>query len=60
MTFAIGTLATIDCKLGACQSLILAPTRELAKQIRDVMTALGDYMDVQVRACIGGRQAPVR
>jgi translation initiation factor 4A len=59
-TFAIGALATIDCKLGACQSLVLAPTRELAKQIRDVMTALGDYMDVQVRACIGGRQAPVR
>lgn len=59
-TFAIGTLATIDPRARACQCLILAPTRELAKQTRDVTAALGDYMNVQVRACVGGRDAPVR
>jgi len=53
-TFAIGTLAKLDNKLRECQSLILAPTRELAQQIQKVVIALGDYMDLQVHACVGG------
>jgi len=53
-TFAIGTLAKLDRKLRECQSLILAPTRELAQQIQKVVIALGDYMDLQVHACVGG------
>jgi len=53
-TFAIGTLSTLDAKLRECQALILAPTRELAQQIQKVVVALGDYMDVQVHACVGG------
>jgi translation initiation factor 4A len=53
-TFAIGTLARLDPKLRECQSLILAPTRELAQQIQKVVLALGDYMDIQVHACVGG------
>mmetsp|Transcript_7416 Transcript_7416/g.16207 ORF Transcript_7416/g.16207 Transcript_7416/m.16207 type:complete len:413 (+) Transcript_7416:150-1388(+) len=53
-TFAIGTLAKLDAKLRECQSLILAPTRELAQQIQKVVIALGDYMEVQVHACVGG------
>jgi len=53
-TFAIGTLAKLDPKLRECQSLILAPTRELAQQIQKVVLALGDYMDIQVHACVGG------
>ncbi|KAL3796811.1 hypothetical protein ACHAW5_003343 [Stephanodiscus triporus] len=53
-TFAIGTLAKLDPKLRECQSLILAPTRELAQQIQKVVIALGDYMDLQVHACVGG------
>jgi ATP-dependent RNA helicase len=32
----------------------LAPTRELAQQIQSVLLALGDYLNVQVHACIGG------
>jgi ATP-dependent RNA helicase len=36
------------------QALVLAPTRELAVQMQTVMLALGDYMNVQVHACIGG------
>jgi len=53
-TFAIGTLAKLDPKLRQCQSLILAPTRELAQQIQRVVMALGDYMDITVHACVGG------
>lgn len=53
-TFAIGTLSTLDNKLKECQSLILAPTRELAQQIQKVVIALGDYMSVTVHACVGG------
>lgn len=59
-TFAIATLATMDPKVRALQSLILAPTRELAKQIYNVVLALGDYMKVSVHPCMGGRQHPVR
>lgn len=36
------------------QALILAPTRELAQQIVKVIIAIGDYMSVQVHACVGG------
>jgi len=32
----------------------LAPTRELAQQIQKVVIALGDYMNVECHACLGG------
>ena len=32
----------------------MSPTRELAVQIQKVVLALGDYMNVQCHACIGG------
>lgn len=34
--------------------MILAPTRELAQQIQKVVIALGDFMNAQCHACIGG------
>jgi len=34
--------------------LILAPTRELAQQIQKVVIALGDYMNIECHACVGG------
>lgn len=37
------------------QVLIMSPTRELALQIQKVVLALGDYMNVQCHACIGGQ-----
>lgn len=37
-----------------CQALILAPTRELAQQIQKVVIALGDYMNIECHACVGG------
>ncbi|EPZ31601.1 ATP-dependent RNA helicase FAL1 [Rozella allomycis CSF55] len=53
-TFSIGVLQRIDTSLREPQALVLSPTRELATQIQSVMLALGDYMNVQVHACIGG------
>lgn len=34
--------------------LIVVPTRELAQQIKTVVMAIGDYMQVSCYACIGG------
>lgn len=53
-TFTIGILQNIDFNLAECQALILAPTRELAQQIRKVVLALGDYLGAKCHACIGG------
>eukprot|EP01123_Difflugia_compressa_P010547 TRINITY_DN388_c0_g1_i2.p1 TRINITY_DN388_c0_g1~~TRINITY_DN388_c0_g1_i2.p1 ORF type:complete len:393 (+),score=67.27 TRINITY_DN388_c0_g1_i2:127-1305(+) len=53
-TFAIGALQQIDFTRRELQSLILAPTRELASQIQKVVEALGDYLGVRAHACIGG------
>lgn len=53
-TFAITILQKLDTSNLSCQALVLAPTRELAQQIQKVVIALGDYMDAQCHACIGG------
>jgi translation initiation factor 4A len=53
-TFAVSILQTLDTSLKATQAVILAPTRELALQIHRVVVALGDYMHVSSRACVGG------
>lgn len=53
-TFSIAILQQIDTALRDCQALILAPTRELATQIQKVVISLGDYLNAQCHACIGG------
>lgn len=53
-TFSIGVLQRVDIGIRETQALILAPTRELAQQTQSVVLALGDYMNVQAHACIGG------
>lgn len=53
-TFSISALQKIDTSIRETQVLILSPTRELATQIQSVVLALGDYMNVQCHACIGG------
>jgi ATP-dependent RNA helicase len=47
-------LQSIDVTVRETQALVLSPTRELATQIQSVLLALGDYMNVQCHACIGG------
>ncbi|VDN55698.1 unnamed protein product [Dracunculus medinensis] len=53
-TFSIAVLQSLDIALRETQALILSPTRELAVQIQKVVLALGDYLNVQCHACIGG------
>jgi hypothetical protein len=36
------------------QALILSPTRELATQTQKVILAMGDHLNIQAHACIGG------
>jgi ATP-dependent RNA helicase len=54
-TFCISILQSIDTAVRETQALVLSPTRELAQQIQKVALALGDFMSVQVYACIGGK-----
>ncbi|XP_075261865.1 eukaryotic initiation factor 4A-III [Convolutriloba macropyga] len=53
-TFSISILQAIDINIRQTQALVLSPTRELAVQIQKVVLALGDIMNVQCHACIGG------
>ena len=53
-TFSVSVLQKLDQNVKACQALILAPTRELAQQIQKVVVAIGDFMNVECHACIGG------
>jgi len=53
-TFSISILQKLDLSIKATQALILAPTRELAQQIQKVVIALGDYMNIECHACVGG------
>jgi len=52
--FCIGVLQVINTKEKQTQALILSPTRELAEQTQKVLKAVGDPMNVQTLACIGG------
>lgn len=53
-TFTISALQNIDENEKATQALILAPTRELALQIQNVISQIGLYLNVTVHASIGG------
>lgn len=53
--FSVGVLQNIDTSVKKVQGLILAPTRELAKQIYDVVTGLGSFMKtLKVQLLVGG------
>lgn len=54
--FVIGSLQVIDLEKLEVQALVLAPTRELAKQIYDVYTYIGEILKVKVFNLIGGTQ----
>lgn len=53
--FSIGVLQSLDTTSNETQALTLSPTRELAEQTQKVLLSLGDYMNVQCHACIGGK-----
>jgi len=54
--FAIGTLHMVDPTLDETQVLVMAPTRELAKQIFDTYVFLSEHMKIKVVLLIGGTQ----
>lgn len=53
--FSMGVLQRLDTASNDTQALVLSPTRELAEQTQKVILSLGDYMNVQCHACIGGK-----
>jgi translation initiation factor 4A len=52
--FSIGTLQIIDETLDKTQAIIMAPTRELSKQIHGVMSTLSSQMNIKLQLLIGG------
>jgi translation initiation factor 4A len=54
-TFSVGTLQNINVSVQTTQAIILAPTHELAKQICNVITSLGNFMEgLTVKTMLGG------
>lgn len=53
--FSLGSLQVIDMGVREPQVLILSPTRELAEQSQKVALALGDYLNVAIHVCVGGK-----
>ncbi|XP_020599525.1 eukaryotic initiation factor 4A-3 [Phalaenopsis equestris] len=52
---ALSVCQMVDTSTREVQALILSPTRELAAQTEKVILAIGDYINVQAHACIGGK-----
>jgi len=53
-TFVISALQIVDETLDETQILIIAPIRELALQIYDVVMSIGNYIKTSVACIIGG------
>jgi len=53
--FSISILQSLDTSSNETQALTLSPTRELAEQTQKVLLSIGDFMNVQTHACIGGK-----
>ncbi|KAF5749031.1 eukaryotic initiation factor 4A-8 [Tripterygium wilfordii] len=53
-TLCLGILRILDYGLVQCQVLVLAHTREVARQIEEVMREEKYFPVVKVRACVGG------
>jgi superfamily II DNA/RNA helicase len=53
--FSVGVLQNIDASVNKVQAVILVPTRELAKQIQDVVTSLGSFVKLlKIQLLVGG------
>lgn len=53
--FSVGVLQNIDTSIKKIQAIILAPTRELAKQIHDVVSGLAVFMKtLKIQLLVGG------
>jgi ATP-dependent RNA helicase len=54
--FCLGALQSVNVPERETQVIILSPTRELAEQSQKVCLGLGDYMNIQVHTCVGGKR----
>lgn len=52
--FSIGTLLCVDPSINTTQAIILAPTRELARQIYSVISSIGRLTPFKIELLIGG------
>ncbi|PRQ35962.1 putative RNA helicase [Rosa chinensis] len=52
---ALAACQIVDTASREVQALILSPTRELAAQTEKVILAIGNYLNIQVHSCIGGK-----
>jgi len=57
-TFSISILQKIDSSKNTLQAIVLAPTRELAEQIHNVMASLGQFLNLNIMLVSGG--SPVK
>ena len=53
-TFSIGVLEKIDDSKNETQAIVLAHTRELALQIKGVISTLSQFMNVTINLSVGG------
>ncbi|XP_008229354.1 PREDICTED: DEAD-box ATP-dependent RNA helicase 2-like [Prunus mume] len=52
---ALSVCQMVDTSCREVQALILCPTRELALQTEKVILAVGNFINIQVHACVGGK-----
>ncbi|RDX86560.1 hypothetical protein CR513_32095 [Mucuna pruriens] len=52
---ALTVCQVVDTSIREVQVLIVSPTRELASQTEKVILAIGDFINIQAHACIGGK-----
>ncbi|XP_061349213.1 eukaryotic initiation factor 4A-3-like [Gastrolobium bilobum] len=52
---ALTVCQVVDTSVRKVQALILSPTRELASQTEKVILAIGDFINIQAHACVGGK-----
>ena len=58
--FTVGILEKVDLTLNYTQSIILAPTRELAEQIMNVIKAIGIHMKgLKLHLLVGGSKSEI-
>lgn len=56
-SFVLGMLSRIDFSLNSTQALCLVPTRELARQIEDVILSLGKFTQVTTKLVVKATNA---
>jgi translation initiation factor 4A len=59
-TFSIGLLHRIDPKKNTPQAIVVADTRELAQQIKKVISMLAQHTEIKIKTCIGGIRSKVQ